>query len=63
MRDVHDVPRGRREWLHDNPAQAAEDFAAKHPEFVIDAPVWKFNESKLDKNITAWPSAWLRRRA
>jgi cephalosporin hydroxylase len=62
MREVADVPRGTPEWRHDNPAQAAEDFAARHPEFVIESPPWRFNESDLDQNITAWPSAWLKRR-
>ena len=57
MREVADVPRGTPEWRHDNPAQAAEDFAAGHPEFVIESPRWRFNESDLDQNITAWPSA------
>jgi len=62
MREVADVPRGTPEWRLDNPAQAAEDFAARHPEFVIESPPWRFNESDLDQNITAWPSAWLKRR-
>jgi cephalosporin hydroxylase len=61
MRDVYDVPRGAPGWLTDNPAQAAEDFAARHPEFVIESPAWRFNESDLDRNITAWPSAWLKK--
>jgi cephalosporin hydroxylase len=63
MRDVHDTPRGTPGWITDNPAQAAEDFAARYPEFVIEAPAWRFNESELDRNITAWPSAWLRKKA
>ena len=62
MRDVHDVPRGTPGWITDNPAQAAEDFAARHPEYTIEAPAWRFNESDLDRNITAWPSAWLKKR-
>jgi cephalosporin hydroxylase len=63
MRDVCDVPRGTPEWITDNPAQAAEDFAARHPEFRLGEPAWRFNESDLDKTITAWPSAWLQRLA
>jgi cephalosporin hydroxylase len=63
MRDVCDVPRGTLGWKEDNPAQAAEDFAARHPEFVIEAPMWQFNESDLHKNITGWPEAWIKRRA
>ncbi|MCP5081975.1 MAG: hydroxylase [Alphaproteobacteria bacterium] len=62
MRDLADVPRGDRSWDKDNPAQAAVDFAALHPEFAVETPAWPFNESSLSKNITHWPSAWLRRR-
>jgi cephalosporin hydroxylase len=61
MREVADVPRGKPGWTTDNPANAAEDFAAKHPEFVIEQPAWPFNESTLTKNITHWPMAWLKR--
>jgi cephalosporin hydroxylase len=62
MRDLGDVPRGRPEWRHDNPVTAAEEFVAAHPEFVLDPPAWRFNESDLRQPITAWPGAWLRRR-
>jgi cephalosporin hydroxylase len=61
MRDLTDVPRGKPEWASDNPAAAAEEFAARHPEFSIEQPPWLFNESELTKNITHWPSAWLKR--
>ncbi len=61
MRLVHDVPNGQPDWITDNPANAAEDFAARKPEFAIDEPGWNFNESELDKWITAWPSAWLKK--
>lgn len=61
MRDVHDSPRGKKEWLHDNPVAAAEVFTAAHKEFVIEQPEWPFNESDLTENITHWPSAWLHR--
>jgi cephalosporin hydroxylase len=61
MQLVHDVPRGRPEWLTDNPERAAEDFVRMHPQFVIEEPSWAFNESPLHKPITAWPSAWLKR--
>jgi cephalosporin hydroxylase len=61
MRLVHDVPRAGENWETDNPANAAEDFARKNPAFVIEEPSWPFNESNLDKSITAWPSAWLKR--
>lgn len=61
MYDLADVPRGQPEWATDNPTMAARDFAAKHPEFVIEQPAWLFNESELDQSITHWPDAWLKR--
>jgi cephalosporin hydroxylase len=61
MRDLTNVPRGKPDWGHDNPAQAAEDFVARNPNFQIAEPAWHFNESTLSGNVTHWPSAWLKR--
>jgi cephalosporin hydroxylase len=61
MRNLNDVPRGNREWIWDNPAAAAAEFAAEHSEFVLEQPAWPFNESELTENLTHWPGAWLRR--
>lgn len=63
MQIVHDVPRGEPGWHTDNPVRAAEEFTAAHPDFAIEQPAWSFNESELDRSITAWPSAWIRRAA
>lgn len=62
MRDLADVPGGAAEWQSDNPAAAAAEFAARHPEFVLERPAWTFNTSALDKPVTYWPQAWLRNR-
>jgi cephalosporin hydroxylase len=61
MQDLYDVPRGKQEWIDDNPSAAAFEFSKIHKDFVIEKPAWVFNESQLDKNITHWPDAWLRR--
>lgn len=61
MKDLADMPRGQVEWGLDNPAAAAQEFAQRHPEFVLEQPAWPYNESGLSRNITHWPSAWLRR--
>jgi cephalosporin hydroxylase len=63
MRDLTDVPGGNPAWAHDNPATAALEFAAAHPEFELGQPRWPFNRSTLEQNITYWPDAWLRRKA
>ncbi len=62
MEFLNDTPRGSADWCDDNPAAAAREFAESHPQFVLEQPLWPFNESKLINNITHWPSAWLRRR-
>jgi len=62
MGDLHDVPRGRPEWVNDNPAQAVNDFLSKNQEFVLLEPGFIFNESQLDKKVTHWPGAWLKRK-
>jgi cephalosporin hydroxylase len=61
MKDLHDLPRGDPEWRRDNPVTAARTFAERHPEFVIEQPHWLFNESSLQRNLTYWPEAFLRR--
>lgn len=62
MRELWDAPRGLASWRQDNPAQAAREFVAAHPEFVLESPAWRFNESALDRAVTCWPDAWIRRR-
>lgn len=62
MRSLYDVPGGNIKWKQDNPSEAVEEFLKAHDEFVLDSPSWIFNESSLDKNVTYWPNAWLKRR-
>jgi cephalosporin hydroxylase len=61
MFDVNDVPRADKSWISDNPIEAVKEFLQTHNEFRLEQPNWPFNESSLDKNITHWPSAWLKR--
>ena len=63
MRDLSDVPHGQPHWTHDNPAAAATDFLAHHPEFEREQPAWPHNRSTLATNITYWPDGWLRRKS
>lgn len=56
MRDLAVVPGGDPSWVEDNPAAAAIEFAAAHPEFELRQPTWP-------SGITYWPDAWLWRKA
>ncbi len=62
MKELYDVPTGNPEWKWDHPTAAAAEFAAQHPEFILEQPQWPFNESALSENVTHWPGAWLRRK-
>lgn len=61
MHNIYDTPRGSKKWKEDNPYKAANEFIEKHREFIMEQPRWIFNESKLEKNITHWTGAWLKR--
>ena len=61
MFDLNDVPRGADDWTADNPVEAVKDFLAENGNFTLEQPEWPFNESNLDRNITHWPDAWLKR--
>ena len=61
MKDLAAVPGGEPRWATDNPAAAAAEFAASHPEFEAGQPPWLFHDSELTENVTYWPGGWLRR--
>ncbi len=62
MRDLHDTPRGAAGWRDDNPAAAAAEFAARHPEFVLEPPAPPFDERLSPVETTYLVDGWLRRR-
>jgi cephalosporin hydroxylase len=61
MRDLPGVPRASPGWASDNPFEAANEFAARHPEFQHAQPPWPVRGSDLTENVTYWPGAWLKR--
>jgi cephalosporin hydroxylase len=61
MKDIADVPRALPEWRTDNPFEAANEFAARHPEFRQQPPAWLSHQGVLTENVTYWPGAWLQR--
>jgi len=61
MQSLTDTPYGNKSWVDDNPAAAARDFAAGHPEFIIKRPTALFGDQYVVESMTFWPDAWLRR--
>ena len=62
MGDLHDVPGGDAEWRWNHATAAAAEFAAAHPEFVLENPPRLFQEGRIEQPVTYWPGGWLRRR-
>jgi cephalosporin hydroxylase len=61
MRDLVGAPRSSRDWATNNPAQAAQDFVASHPEYQMEEPPLAFNEGSITERVTYWPHAFVRR--
>lgn len=61
MQSLAETPWGQPEWIKDNPAAAAKEFVAEHPEFVIQRPHALFGEEHVVEALTYWPDAWIYR--
>jgi cephalosporin hydroxylase len=62
MEQLQGAPRTQPDWTWNNPRQAALEFVASHPQFVIEEPSFPFNEGAVKQRVTYWPDAYLRRR-
>lgn len=61
MADVKGAPRTQEDWDWNNPTEAAKIFATEAQNFVIEEPVFPFNEGVVKERVTYWPSAYLKR--
>ncbi|HEY0313516.1 MAG TPA: CmcI family methyltransferase [Allosphingosinicella sp.] len=61
MQDMAEAPRGRPEWVRDNPLEAARRFVAEDSRFALVEPEWAFNEGLVRERVTYWPSCYVRR--
>lgn len=62
MEYVVGAPRTQPDWITNNPKKAAEDFVKQHKNFVIEEPAFPFNEGVIQKRVTYWPSAYIKRK-
>lgn len=61
MGDVVGAPRTESDWEWNNPRQAALEFVAANPNFLIHEPEFAFNEGQIMERVTYWPSAFIKR--
>lgn len=61
MERLAGAPRSAPDWTWNNPRQAALDFVAENPDFVIEEPRFAFNEGNVSERVTYWPSAFIKR--
>ena len=61
MQDLVGAPRTEADWSWNNPQQAARDFVAGNPDFVIEEPGFRFNEGTVEKWVTYWPNGFIKR--
>jgi cephalosporin hydroxylase len=61
MGDLPGAPRSQPDWAYDNPKEAAREFVVRNPSFVIEEPAFRFNEGIVNRRVTYWPDAFLRR--
>lgn len=62
MESLVGAPRSNPDWSWNNPKAAAEEFVRHNSAFVIQEPVFPFNEGNVSQRVTYWPFAFLRRR-
>ena len=61
MAQVAGGPRTEEDWLWNNPTEAAKEFVTENADFLISEPKPQFNEGKVRKHVTYWPSGYLKR--
>jgi cephalosporin hydroxylase len=61
MGDLAGAPRSRPDWAWNNPGQAATEFVARHPDFVIETPPFLFNEGDIRTPVSYWPNGYIKR--
>lgn len=61
MEYVAGAPRTKPDWISNNPKKAAEHFVNENPNFIIEEPVFPFNEGVITERITYWPGAFVKR--
>lgn len=61
MGQVVGAPRTQPDWTWNNPRQAALEFVQANEDYVIEEPPFLFNEGGVQRRVTYWPDAFIKR--
>ena len=61
MENLVGAPRSSEDWNVNNPKKAAEEFVRENIDFIIEEPLFPFNEGLITERVTYWPSAFIKR--
>lgn len=61
MQDLARAPRTRPDWVWNNPRSAVSAFLTENVDFVCEEPTFPFNEGSVDRRVTYWPEAFVKR--
>lgn len=61
MERLAGAPRAKEDWEWNNPKAAALEFVGTRTDFVVEEPVFAFNEGMIKERVSYWPSAYLKR--
>ena len=62
QKDLVGAPRSQPDWDWNNSTRAAEMFVGENPAFELVEPEPLFNEGNVNRFVTYWPGAYVRRR-
>lgn len=61
MAFLGNAPRTDPSWVENNPLSAIREFLEENHDFIIEEPVFPFNEGFIKERVTYWPSGFLKR--
>jgi cephalosporin hydroxylase len=61
MENLVGAPRSQEDWSWNNPKKAAEQFVSENHNFILEEPIFPFNEGVVTDRVTYWPSSFIRR--
>ena len=61
MENLVGAPRSQNDWNWNNPKAAAEEFVIQNQDFIIEEPVFAFNEGLIKDRVTYWPNSFIKR--